>query len=159
MTQVKFFILKDLSSTKDRWLYACKLIEQLYNQNRKIITLLSNTQEAIEFDNLLWTFSDISFIPHQLYSSELNPNTPIIINYEIFSKLTTTHHNFKNYLLINLTDTTSLSTTNINSITEIITNDELVKAAGRQRYQAYQALGNPLESFNVLKTNSLREQS
>lgn len=41
-----------------------KLIESIVNQNKKIYLLCDNHEEEKKLDNLLWSFSQLSFIPH-----------------------------------------------------------------------------------------------
>lgn len=41
-----------------------KLIESIVSQNKKIYLLCENHEEEKKFDNLLWSFSQLSFIPH-----------------------------------------------------------------------------------------------
>ncbi len=41
-----------------------KLIESIVSQNKRIYLLCKNYEEEKKFDNLLWSFSQLSFIPH-----------------------------------------------------------------------------------------------
>ncbi len=47
----------------------CKLVEHFYEENRKTQVSTGSTPDAQQIDQLLWTFSDTSFIPHRIHDS------------------------------------------------------------------------------------------
>ena len=46
--------------------FVCLLVEKTYQQDHTAIIQLESAEAAAELDQLLWTFRDTSFIPHQL---------------------------------------------------------------------------------------------
>lgn len=55
----------------------CNVVEHFYEAGRKVLVVADSTLSAQHVDQLLWTFSDLSFIPHRVYdpgrSGELEP--------------------------------------------------------------------------------------
>ena len=50
--------------TQDQINTVCKIIEKSYEANKKCLLLCNNEEEIDLFDNKLWTYSKLSFIPH-----------------------------------------------------------------------------------------------
>lgn len=59
----------------------CQLIEKCYS-NQLITTLIVNNESINEIDNLLWTYSQKSFIPHGHQLDQLPEQQPIYISSE-----------------------------------------------------------------------------
>ena len=74
--QFDFYILQSMQYLR----FACRLLSKAYQQHYRAIAFCEDEDTAKEFDRMLWTFKDISFIPHQIITSddELN-KTPICI--------------------------------------------------------------------------------
>jgi DNA polymerase III subunit chi len=70
-----FYILP----TNDYMHFACRLIEKAYKENHTVFVLTQNQQQAEQLDKQLWTFKDISFIPHHLSHDKENHTTPVTI--------------------------------------------------------------------------------
>src|SRR5690606_6423975 len=48
-----------------RFRHACKLIEQAWLAGERVLVWLEDPGTAERFDQLLWTFSDGAFVPHE----------------------------------------------------------------------------------------------
>ena len=48
-----------------RFRHACKLIEQAWHAGERVLVWLEDAGTAERFDQLLWTFSDRAFVPHE----------------------------------------------------------------------------------------------
>lgn len=71
-----FYILQ----SNDYLRFTCRLLAKAYQQHYRAIAFCDNDQTAAEFDRMLWTFKDISFIPHQIaQTSDELKQTPIVI--------------------------------------------------------------------------------
>ena len=68
MTEIFFYKLKNLSVE----LFLISLIEKSISVNWNSVVLLDNVERMEEINDLLWTFNDVSFIPHGS-QSDLNP--------------------------------------------------------------------------------------
>jgi len=64
MAEVDFYILSEDSDTA-RLKSTCTLIEQAFLNGERVLVWLENAAALSAFDNLLWTFGDRSFVPHE----------------------------------------------------------------------------------------------
>ncbi len=62
--RVDFYILDDASAT-GRLKLACKLAEKAYLAAQSVLIWHSQPDELKALDELLWTFRDGSFVPHE----------------------------------------------------------------------------------------------
>jgi DNA polymerase-3 subunit chi len=69
------------TQAKEERLLLCYWVEQLYEQGLKIQVVAGSTTAAQHLDQLLWTFSEGSFVPHGIIlQSAGNPmSNPVII--------------------------------------------------------------------------------
>ena len=59
------FYIYELSDYQFYQRLVCNLVEEAYNQENNILLLCENEESCETFDELLWTFKDVSFIPHE----------------------------------------------------------------------------------------------
>jgi len=142
ISKIAFYILNNDSSLKGQYIYTCRIIEKAYTNNRKIYIHAPNQEEAQNFDTQLWTFSDISFIPHEIYDHNSNPSAPILIGFG-------DNPPESKDILINLTKEIIPFYQQFNHLIEVIPNDEQLKTLARKRYQIYQKDGYQIETFNA----------
>ena len=68
-----FFHYFEKTSGRDLLVYICRLVEKGYKQGSKPIYIhFDSENEAKEFDSLLWTFRQESFIPHTIQTPQLD---------------------------------------------------------------------------------------
>ena len=65
MTRIDFYILAD-SAQRSRALFVCRLAEKAYRMKHPIYIHTESEQQSALMDDLLWTFSQGSFLPHAL---------------------------------------------------------------------------------------------
>jgi DNA polymerase III subunit chi len=145
-----FYILAE-SSTKARDLYACRLIEKAYINGQEVYAHTSTIEEAQDFDTQLWTFRDISFVPHEVYNQNSSSELPVVIGYNGIIPM-------QKAMLVNLTAKAPSFYQQFDHIIEIIPNDDELKSAARTRYQFYQQQGHQMETFKITTTNSSRKR-
>src|SRR5882724_9175484 len=64
MPQTDFYVLSD--SAPDAHLrHACRLAEQAVDQGYRVFIRATDANDAKRIDDLLWTFGDRSFLPHE----------------------------------------------------------------------------------------------
>lgn len=143
-TKVTFYILND-PLPKGRALYTCRVIEKAYSSNHKIYVYAANLEEAQSFDTQLWTFGDISFVPHEIYDQNSNQGSPVVIGYADITVPTD-----QNDVLVNLTVDIPPFHPQFKRIIEVIPNDDVLKKLARKRFQGYQKQGLQVETFNVV---------
>ncbi len=131
------------SSIEACGLYICRLTEKVYKKNHRIYIHTSSEHETKTLNDLLWTFKDISFIPHNIYEENPTSPAPIQIGY---SKKQPNEHND---ILINLTSDIPNFYANFKHILEIVPNNINAKETGRKKHKFYQDHDCKLETHNI----------
>lgn len=139
-----FYILAE-PTIKARDLYACRVIEKAFSSGQTVYVHVATMIEAQSFDTQLWTFRDISFVPHEIYNQNLNSEASILIGYDTLPAE-------KKDILINLTSEIPSFYQQFDHIIEIVPNDDKLKVSARKRYQVYQNSGYQMETFNIKTT-------
>jgi DNA polymerase III subunit chi len=80
VTQVDFYILAN-DSDDARLRLACKIVDKATQLDHHVFVHSTSDEEARQMDELLWTFSQGSFIPHRIVRAELPepPREPVLI--------------------------------------------------------------------------------
>lgn len=80
MTRVDFYIV-DNDSDDARLTLACRITEKAVGQGQHVFINSGSETEARKVDELLWTFSQGSFIPHRLVANDVTPEPfePVLI--------------------------------------------------------------------------------
>jgi DNA polymerase III subunit chi len=63
--RVDFYVL-DSDADRARLVYACRLVEKVFLLAQTVYVHTDGAQQSASFDDLLWTFADRSFVPHEL---------------------------------------------------------------------------------------------
>lgn len=143
MTRIDFYIIEE-GSEQVTEKFICRLAEKAWSQNNTIYIHTENESHAEKFDELLWTFNEDSFVPHQLAASE-NDEKTIVIGHKTTAEIPTTHHG----VLINLNHEIPSFFSQFERVAEIITMDEISRSKGRERYQFYRDRGYALETHKM----------
>ena len=83
-----------------------------------------------KLDDMLWTFRDISFIPHEIYNGNENIESPVTIG---FGNLSPNHQQ----VLINLDGKIPEFANKFERVIEIVENNDKKKERARDRYRQY----------------------
>ena len=80
MTQVDFYVLEG-DSDDARLRLACRIVDKATQQDLHVFVNATSDGEAKQLDELLWTFSQNSFIPHRIVREALDapPLEPVLI--------------------------------------------------------------------------------
>jgi len=131
MPKIDFYILPE-SDTTARLQFACRLIEKAYKQKHRIYIHAENKMLAHQLDEMLWTFRDDSFLPHNLYGEGPEPVPPIQIGFDL------TPENHRD-ILMNLSNQTPQFFSQFQRLLEIVAHDSTAQEAARERYRHYRA--------------------
>jgi len=126
------------SKIPDKLSYACRLIRKAQAANTKLVVLAEDREQLNNIDSLLWTFSELDFLPHVIAGDSLAAQTPIILTDDCEKALP--HH----HALVNLSRRTPEFFARFERMFELVSNDEQDLVAGRERYKYYQERGYPL---------------
>ena len=133
MTEVKFFFNVDHKLN-----FACKLAKKAFEDGRKLVVYAPDADRAREFDRLLWTFSQLSFVPHVRAEHVLASETPIIIATD---DQALPHHD----ALLNLGNEPPPFFSRFEHLREIVSMDDEDRGYARERLKFYKSRG-----FNIL---------
>jgi DNA polymerase-3 subunit chi len=131
MPKVDFYILPETTMTA-RLQFICRLIEKAYKNQHRIYIHTDNEADAHKLDEMLWTYREDSFLPHNLYGEGPEPAPPIQIGFN------TTPEKHRD-ILINLSATAPKFLAQFKRLLEIIPNNEGLQAQGRERFKLYRA--------------------
>lgn len=137
--QVDFYLLRQPDPAA-RVQFACRLTQKVYRMGERVHIEVDSDDSAEQFDALLWTFSDDSFVPHERLP-DADSNVPVTIG------VTGQPVDDPVTVRINLTQG-PLDETDCR-IAEIVAGNDVDKAAGRERYAAYRARGCTLDTHNI----------
>ncbi len=132
-TRVDFYILA-ASEPASRLQFVCRLTEKAYGLNNRVYAHVSSPAEAKKLDEMLWTFKQGSFIPHQSLSDSDDKRTPVSIG-------TPEQWENEGELLINLSEAAPEFATNYTRVAEIVDGQESSRQAGRKRFRQYREMG------------------
>ncbi|HEB85551.1 MAG TPA: DNA polymerase III subunit chi [Gammaproteobacteria bacterium] len=145
MTRIDFYLLSSKHANASERT-ACRLAEKAYNLRHAIYIHTGSQQRTAQMDNLLWTFRDGSFIPHQMHGQDESHNSPVIIGHQTSpDEELTTHHQ----LLINLDQTVPSFFSRFERVAEIVSADEQQRQAARERFRFYRERGYELETHEL----------
>ena len=144
--RVDFYVLKSAAAPQ-RWAFACRLTEKAYLRDMRVVILNDSAADARALDDLLWTFNDRSFIPHQLCTNEQAPDPATKVYLTALPAAAPPAD-----LLVNLTDRLPEQWQRFARIAEIIDAGEERRRLGRERFKSYRDLKVALETHQLGET-------
>jgi DNA polymerase III subunit chi len=143
VSRVDFYVLAE-DAPDARLRYACRLAEAAVERGERVYLQTASAAEAQRLDDLLWTFNDRSFLPHEIFSGApaSHDRVMVMLGHE---SAPATHRR----LLINLTELVPADLEQYERIAEIVDVDPERKRSARERYKQYREQGCVLETHNV----------
>ena len=139
--RVDFYLLSNAEPSAFG-LFACRLIEKAYQRGHRIYIHCKNQADAEQLDELLWTYRDDSFVPHNLQGEGPEPPPPVQIG---FDKEPRGYSD----ILINMADPVPLFFTRFKRVIELVAADEEAKALSRIHYRDYRTKGCDLHTHKM----------
>jgi DNA polymerase III subunit chi len=140
--RVDFYVLEE-SSVAARLKLACRLAEKAYLAAQIALVWHTDAQELKLFDDMLWTFMDGSFVPHDMLASGASSNgTPVLLS-------AGTEPPSSVDIIINLAPDLPTCLARTRRVAEIIDGDDSRRRAGRARFKAYRDMGIQPASHNI----------
>jgi DNA polymerase-3 subunit chi len=142
MTRVDFYLLNQ-AGPQARQLFACRLAEKAYRLENTVHIQTASADDAARLDDLLWTFRDGSFVPHnRIGTADDHEDSPVTVgagDREVPGR----------DLLINLCDDVPAFAGTFSRIAELVSADPDCKHLGRKRFASYRDSGYTLETHDV----------
>jgi DNA polymerase-3 subunit chi len=133
MTRIDFH-----TNVGDPLAYACRLARKAYASGRSVVVLADPARLAA-FDEQLWTFAPLEFVPHCMAKSALAQETPVVLAADLDD---VPHHQ----VLVNLGAPVPAQFARFERLVEIIGDDADELAAGRERFRFYRDRGYAIET-------------
>lgn len=141
MPKIDFYVIEEKDPTAKLRL-ACRLIEKAYKNKHRIYIQTENKAEAHQLDELLWTYREDSFLPHNLYGDGPEPAPPIQLGFESNPEK---HRD----ILLNLSKQVPDFYSQFSRILEIVSADENSQTASREHYRYYRAEGHDINTHKL----------
>jgi DNA polymerase-3 subunit chi len=144
VTTVDFYILAS-DSDEARLRLTCKIVDKATQQNQHVFINSASDVEARKLDELLWTFSQNSFIPHRIVQEPLPepPPEPVLIGREqqpVGERWD---------VLINLAAAVPEFFSRYRRVAEVVDGDAARREQSRERYRFYRDRGYKLTTHQV----------
>ncbi len=137
MPDIRFYTLKESGGTA-RMRQACLLAEQAYLAGERVLVWLDDAAELARFDDLLWSFGERSFVPHEALPADARASeAPVLLHAGTMPKdapdaLPT---------LVTLCAEPRTETLRFAHVIEILDADPDCRNAGRTRFRWYRDQG------------------
>lgn len=139
MPRADFYIL-DPGTEPGR--FACSLANKAWKQGHTLHILTPDRDAALGLDDLLWTFHDISFLPHGMLGNDEPGEVPVTIGWPEQSLP-------QGDVLINLTAQLPAQADGFTRVAEIVAADDDLRRQARDRYRQYRDRGFELHSHDL----------
>lgn len=140
---VDFYLLNTLAQ-EDVYRFICRLVDKAYLLQKRIYIKVNSDQEGQRLDEILWTFRDISFIPHCYLgiSSGFDPMLPVNIAIDKPGELDAE-------ILFNLSHEVPSYFPEFSRIIEVVSEQKENKYQSRQKYKFYKAQNCQVTTHNI----------
>lgn len=138
MTKILFYIL----SAGEANHFACRLTEKAYLQKQRIHLHTQDAASAQQLDDLLWTFRDGSFVPHNLIGQTDAETPPVTIGHGDEPPVDAD-------LLINLSPDVPAFFSRFDKTAEIVSGSEAQRAQSRERFKHYRDRGYEIQTHKI----------
>ena len=139
MAKVDFYVLPR-NDDRARFEFACKLAEKAWRLENSIHIETMSRADAERLNDLLWTFKDGSFVPHEIVGA--GDGAPIVIGYQSESAE-------QRDLLISLCDEIPPIAEGFPRVAELVTSDENERLKGRNRFTQYRDKGHEIDTHKL----------
>lgn len=141
--KIDFYIIPE-NTAQAALLFACRLVEKAYTNKNQCYIYVDDEAQAQKLNTMLWTFRDISFIPHDIIGNQAS-DLPVQIGY-VANQSTQISD-----ILLNLSNTVPNFYNNFNRIIEIVPDEPTWQNNARQNYRHYQNEGLTINNHNLRK--------
>jgi DNA polymerase III subunit chi len=149
--RVDFYILSS-ATAQQRFNFACRLTEKAYLRDLKVVVLCGAAGDAQAIDDLLWTFSERSFVPHEILRETGARDAAATATAAPVQLTADLQGVGQADLLVNLSAELPADLDRFSRIAEVIDADDDRRRLGRERFKAYRELKLPLETHQLSDT-------
>jgi DNA polymerase-3 subunit chi len=143
MPRADFYVLST-GGDSARPHFACRIAEKAFEQGQTIYLHTASSGDSQQLDELLWTFRDGSFLPHEVFDgqSDIHSRVLILVGH---GPGPVSHQQ----TLVNLTSDFVPDCERYERVIEIVPTDPEHKRLARERFKQYRERGYALETHNI----------
>ena len=142
MPRVDFYLSEEAGEGA-RLRLACRVAEKAYLAKQRVVVFSDDVSLIPKFDELLWTFGDGSFVPHDVVARDGDPcEAPVALTSGPLPQGATD-------VLINLGTSVPAFFEKFGRVAEFLDARPEVRAAGRDRFKTYRAKSIEPQTHNV----------
>ncbi len=138
MPQADFYVLNGVRKSGR---FTASITSKAWLHGNSVYIIAKDAHQAEVIDDFLWTYHDISFLPHSKID-DVDSKSPVTIGWSGSDSADAD-------IIINLTDSVPDCVKNYKRIIEIIIDDPDEKNRGRQRYKVYRDMGFEMKNHNI----------
>lgn len=144
MTQIDFYILSG-DTDRARLELCCRIADKAMQREHHVFINSATEQESRQLDELLWTFSQGSFVPHAVVGGAAAepPPEPVLIGCD--TAPVSDHWD----VLINLTSSVPEWFSRYERVVEVVDAQPKRRDEGRERFRFYRDRGYPLNTHQL----------
>ena len=139
--RIDFYVLPD-QKENGRALLACRLADKAYGLGHTVYLFTASEARAAALDDLLWTFRQDSFVPHERYPLVGEEGSPVLVG-------TAAPVMVEAQVLINLADALPEGFERYERVVELVDQHPEVLAQSRERFRQYREQGCLLETHKL----------
>ena len=139
--RIDFYVLPD-QKENGRALLACRLADKAYGLGHTVYLFTASEARAAALDDLLWTFRQDSFVPHERYPLVGEEGSPVLVG-------TAAPATVEAQVLINLADALPEGFERYERVVELVDQHPEVLAQSRERFRQYREQGCLLETHRL----------
>ncbi|MDG4560444.1 MAG: DNA polymerase III subunit chi [Candidatus Competibacter sp.] len=141
MPRIDFYVLPD-QKENGRALLACRLADKAYGLGHTVYVFTASEARAAALDDLLWTFRQDSFVPHERYPLVGEEGSPVLVG-------TAAPATVDAQVLINLADALPEGFERYERVVELVDQHPEVLAQSRERFRQYREQGCAPETHKL----------
>lgn len=143
-SRVDFYVLPEKEPAA-RLRFACRLAEKAWHLRHRVHLHTDCASTASSLDDLLWTFRQGSFVPHEILRAGAPASSPVTIGYGSDAPPGAD-------LLVNLGTDLPEFVMQFPRVAEIVDSSDSGRQQGRERYRQYRQLGIEPVTHNIEAT-------
>lgn len=139
--RIDFYVLPDRKEN-GRVLLACRLADKAYGLGHTVYLYAGSDAQAAALDDLLWTFRQDSFVPHERYPSMEEASSPVLVGVAVPATVSA-------QVLINCTDRLPEGFERFERVVELVDQQPEALAKSRERFRQYRDQGHVPETHTL----------
>ena len=140
MARADFYLIQKARFREEPLLLVCELARKAFDANLSTLVLARDADQAEQLDDLLWSFDEDAYIPHQLAGDDEDELAPVLIaGPDVDTPMRT--------LVINLRDAAVQG--NVERVLEVVPADDGARGPLRERWKQYQVRGGDLKKHDM----------